>query len=42
MRTFDYIRLANQTWDIDILNLVAKIQSTEVSNKIEEIITTNT
>ena len=25
MRTFDYIRLADQTWDMDILNLVAKI-----------------
>lgn len=25
MRTFNYIRLADQTWDMDILNLVAKI-----------------
>ena len=25
MRTFDYIRLADQKWDMDILNLVAKI-----------------
>ena len=65
MRTFDYIRLADQTWDMDILNLVAKIheykgrqdlyirqkpvelerlveiakiQSTEASNKIEGIV----
>ena len=69
MRTFDYIRLAGQTWDMDILNLVAKIheykgrqdlyirqkpvelerlveiakiQSTEASNKIEGIVTTST
>ena len=69
MRTFDYIRLADQTWDMDILNLVAKIheykgrqdlyirqkpielerlveiakiQSTEASNKIEGIVTTST
>ena len=25
MRPFDCIRLADQTWDMDILNLVAKI-----------------
>lgn len=69
MRNFDYNRLANQTWDMDILNLVAKIheykgrqdlyirqkplelerlveiakiQSTEASNKIEGIVTTST
>lgn len=69
MRTFDYSHLANQTWDTDILNLVAKIheykgrqdlyirqkpvelerlveiakiQSTEASNKIEGIVTTST
>ena len=69
MRSFDYIRLAEQTWDTDILNLVARIheckgrqnlfirqkpmelnrlteiariQSTEASNKIEGIVTTNT
>lgn len=69
MRTFDYNRLADQTWDTDILNLVAKIheykgrqdlhirqkpvelerlveiakiQSTEASNKIEGIVTTST
>ena len=69
MRAFDYIRLADQTWDMDILNLVAKIheykgrqdlyirqkpvelerlariakiQSTEASNKIEGIVTTST
>lgn len=69
MRAFDYIRLAEKTWDMDILNLVAKIheykgrqdlyirqkpvklerlveiakiQSTEASNKIEGIVTTST
>ncbi len=69
MRSFDYIRLADQTWGMDILNLVAKIheykgrqdlyirqkpvelerlveiakiQSTEASNKIEGIVTTST
>ena len=69
MRTFDYGRLADKTWDTDILNLVAKIheykgrqdlfirqkpaeldrlveiakiQSTEASNKIEGIVTTST
>lgn len=69
MRDFDYSKLANQKWDSDILNLVAKIhesrgkqnlfirqkpvelgrlveiakiQSTESSNKIEGIVTTNT
>lgn len=69
MRAFDYIRLAEKTWDMDILNLVAKIheykgrqdlyirqkpvelerlveiakiQSTESSNKIEGIVTTST
>lgn len=69
MRTFDYNHLADQTWDMDILNLVAKIheykgrqdlyirqkpvelerlveiakiQSTEASNKIEGIVTTST
>ena len=68
MRDFDYNKLANQKWDSDILNLVAKIhesrgkqdlfirqkpvelgrlveiakiQSTESSNKIEGIVTTN-
>jgi len=29
MRTFDYIRLADQTWDMDILNLVAKIHGND-------------
>lgn len=69
MRNFDYNRLAEQMWDMDILNLVAKIheykgrqdlyirqkpvelerlteiakiQSTEASNKIEGIVTTST
>ena len=69
MRSFDYGRLAERTWDTDILNLVAKIheckgrqdlfirqkpmelkrlteiariQSTEASNKIEGIVTTST
>ncbi len=69
MRTFDYSRLTEKTWDTDILNLIAKIheckgrqelfirqkpveldrlveiakiQSTEASNKIEGIVTTNT
>ena len=69
MRDFDYSRLENQKWDLDILNLVAKIheckgkqdlfirqkpvelsrlveiakiQSTEFSNKIEGIATTST
>lgn len=69
MRTFDYSKLADQKWDTDILNLVAKIheskgrqdlfvrqkpveldrltqiariQSTEASNKIEGIVTTGT
>ena len=69
MRDFDYSKLANQKWDSDILNLVAKIheslgkqnlfirqkpvglsrlmeiakiQSTESSNKIEGIATTGT
>lgn len=69
MRKFDYSYLARKSWDIDILNLVAKIheckgrqdlyirqkpvelarlveiarvQSTESSNKIEGIVTTNT
>ena len=68
MRSFDYSRLVEKTWDTDILNLVAKIheckgkqelfirqkpvelvrlveiakiQSTEASNKIEGIVTTN-
>lgn len=67
MRTFDYSKLANKSWDTDILNLVAKIheckgrqdlfvrqkpvelnrlveiakiQSTEASNRIEGIVTT--
>ncbi len=67
MRSFDYSKLAEQTWSTDILNLVAKIheykgrqdmfvrqkpleldrlveiakiQSTEASNKIEGIVTT--
>lgn len=67
MRTFDYNKLSDTTWDTDILNLVAKIheckgrqdlflrqkpmeldrlvemakiQSTESSNKIEGIVTT--
>lgn len=69
MRSFDYNKLAERTWDTDILNLVAKIheckgrqdlfirqkpmeltrlveiakiQSTEASNKIEGIVTTST
>lgn len=69
MRSFDYKKLADRRWDIDILNLVAKIheckgrqdlfirqrpvelnrlvqiakiQSTEASNKIEGIVTTST
>lgn len=69
MRTFDYSKLVEKTWDTDILNLVAKIheckgrqdlfirqkpveldrlveiakiQSTEASNKIEGIVTTST
>ena len=69
MRSFDYSKLIDRTWDTDILNLVAKIheykgrqdlfirqkpmelerlvetakiQSTEASNKIEGIVTTNT
>ena len=69
MRKFDYLALANKTWDMDILNLVAKIheckgrqdlfirqkpvelnklveiakiQSTEASNKIEGIMTSGT
>lgn len=69
MRSFDYSRLYDKAWDIDILNLVAKIheckgrqdlfirqkpveldrlveiakiQSTEASNKIEGIVTTST
>ena len=69
MRSFDYSKLAEKTWDTDILNLVAKIheckgrqdlflrqkpvelnrlveiakiQSTESSNKIEGIVTTST
>lgn len=69
MRRFDYSTLAEKTWDIEILNLVAKIheckgrqdlyirqkpteldrlveiakvQSTEASNKIEGIVTTST
>lgn len=69
MRSFDYCRLIEKAWDIDILNLVAKIheykgrqdlfirqkpvkldrlveiakiQSTEASNKIEGIVTTST
>lgn len=69
MRSFDYNKLAEKTWDMDILNLVAKIheckgrqdlfirqkpvelirlveiakiQSTEASNKIEGIVTTST
>lgn len=69
MRSFDYSRLAEKAWDMDILNLVARIheckgrqdlfirqkpveldrlieiariQSTESSNKIEGIITTST
>ncbi|MBR2694187.1 MAG: Fic family protein [Thermoguttaceae bacterium] len=67
MRKFDYLSLAKRTWDMDILNLVAKIheykgrqdlmirrkpavldklveiakiQSTEASNRIEGIVTT--
>ena len=69
MRSFDYSRLVEKTWDTDVLNLVAKIheykgrqdlfirqnpveldrlveiakiQSTESSNKIEGIVTTST
>lgn len=69
MRNFDYSRLAEMSWDSDILNMVAKIheykgrqdfflrqkpaelerlvevariQSTESSNKIEGIVTTST
>lgn len=69
MRSFDYSRLYDKTWDTGILNLVAKIheckgrqdlfirqkpveldrlvkiakiQSTEASNKIEGIVTTST
>lgn len=69
MRSFDYSRLAEKAWDMDILNLVARIheckgrqdlfirqkpveldrlieiariQSTESSNKIEGIVTTST
>ena len=69
MREFNYSRLAERTWETDILNLVAKIheckgrqdlfirqkpveldrlieiariQSTEASNKIEGIVTTGT
>ena len=69
MRTFDYNRLLDKPWDIDILHLVgkiheykgkqnlfirqkpveldrlmelARIQSTEASNKIEGIVTTST
>ena len=68
MRSFDYSKLIEKTWDTDILNLVAKIheskgrqdlfvrqkpveldrlikiakiQSTEASNKIEGIVTTS-
>ena len=68
MRSFDYSKLVEKTWDTDILNLVAKIheckgrqdlfvrqmpveldrlteiakiQSTEASNKIEGIVTTS-
>ncbi|MGI6720920.1 MAG: Fic family protein [Anaerovoracaceae bacterium] len=68
MREFDYTRLADRSWDTDILNMVAKIheykgrqdlyirqkpvelnrlveiakiQSTESSNKIEGIVTTS-
>ncbi len=69
MKTFDYTKLANQSWPMEIVNLVAKIheykgrqdlfirqkpveltrlveiakiQSTESSNKIEGIVTTST
>ena len=69
MRKFDYLSLAKRAWDMDILNLVAKIheykgrqdlfirrkfaeldklveiariQSTEASNRIEGIVTTGT
>ncbi len=69
MRSFNYSKLVEKTWDTDILNLVAKIheckgrqdlfirqkpveldrlveiakiQSTEASNKIEGIVTTST
>lgn len=69
MRSFDYSKLYDKTWDTDILNLVAKIhehkgrqdlfirqkpvelhrlveiakiRSTEASNKIEGIVTTST
>ncbi len=69
MRSFDYNNLAKKVWDMDLLNLVAKIheykgrqdffirqkpadlerlvniakiQSTEASNKIEGIVTTST
>ena len=69
MRSFDYSKLAEKAWDMDIVNLVAKIheckgrqdlfvrqkpveldrlveiakiQSTEASNKIEGIVTTST
>ncbi|WP_289284537.1 hypothetical protein [Parablautia intestinalis] len=28
MRTFDYIRLADQTWDMDILNRAKNIRGT--------------
>ena len=69
MRNFDYSKLAEKTWDTDLVNLIAriheyrgrqnlyirqkpvgldrlveiaKIQSTEASNKIEGIVTTNT
>lgn len=69
MRSFDYSKLAEKAWNMDIVNLVAKIheckgrqdlffrqkpvkldrlveiakiQSTEASNKIEGIVTTST
>ena len=69
MRTFDYTKLAERSWDTEILSLIAaihehkgrqelyvrqkpveldrlvaiaKIQSTEASNKIEGIVTTST
>ena len=68
MRSFDYGKLAEKTWDTEILNLlakiheykgrqelllrrtparldrlvqIAKIQSTEASNRIEGIVTTS-
>ena len=69
MRTFNYLKIKEQKWDLDVLSLIAaiykeagkqemflkqrpqeleklveiaKIQSTEASNAIEGIVTTNT